>query len=259
MLHQRVCIGLLLLVTSAWTAAQTSEQVNEANNPLTPKLGLNLQNQWAPELYDSDQDTNAILLRGTLPHRLGGHPQLLRATLTIPTVPNGPADDTTALGDLNIFDLFLFKHGAMELGIGPQLTLPTAAKDETGTGKWQGGLAGVVIAPQAWGLVGGLLTWQHSFAGDSDRPTQNNASAQPFVIYNLPQGWYLRSTATWNFNLGNGDYSIPLGLGAGKVWVLRDGTSINVFAEPQWTVAHEGAGQPRFQVFAGLNFQFPLR
>jgi hypothetical protein len=29
------------------------------------------------------------------------------------------------------------------------------------------------------------------------------------------------------------------------------------FGEPQWTVAHEGAGQPQFQLYAGVNLQFP--
>ena len=36
------------------------------------------------------------------------------------------------------------------------------------------------------------------------------------------------------------------------------GVTINVFAEPQFTAASDGAGQPRFQVFMGLNMQVPL-
>lgn len=253
--------ALIVLVTSLATqdaAAQSAEQVNEANNPFTPKITVNLQNQWAPKLYGTDDYTNSVLLRGVLPHQLGGAPQILRATLPIVTSPTQPDGTVTSIGDLNLFDLFVMKRGHVELGLGPQLTIPTAGKDETGTGKWQAGLAGVVIAPQKWGLLGGLLTWQHSFAGDSDRDTQNNLVFQPFFIYNLPQGWYLRSTAVWNFDLADDDYVIPLGLGAGKVWLLHSGTSVNLFAEPQWTVAHDGDGQPRFQVFAGVNLQFSL-
>jgi len=237
---------------------QSHEDVNNANNPLTPTVGLNLQDQWAPKLYGSDADTNAFLLRGTVPHRLFGMPQILRATVPFVTSPAADGSNVTGLGDLNLFDVFLFKTGGVELGIGPQLTFPTASHDSGGTGKWQAGLATVAIAPQKWGLLGALLTWQHSFAGDGDRPTQNNLSAQPLLIYNLAQGWYLRSTATMNFDLQRGKYSVPLGAGAGKVWVLSDGTTVNVFAEPQWTVAHDGDGQPKFQVFAGVNLQFPI-
>ncbi len=254
-----LCVGWLFLVPVG-LRAQTSDQVNDANNPLTPSITANLQDQWAPQLYDSNASTNAALLRGVLPHLLGGVPQILRGTLPIATAPSASGSgNTTGLGDLNLFDLALFKEGGVALGIGPQLTIPTATDSVLGTGKWQAGLAAVAVAPQSWGLVGGLVTWQHSFAGPSSRPTQNNLAVQPFFIYNLPQGVYLRSTATWNFAMAQSTYVIPVGAGVGKVFVQSDGTTINVFAEPQWTIAHEGAGQPKFQLFAGLNMQFPIK
>src|SRR5262249_22528354 len=143
--------------------AQSADQVNEANNPLTPAITANLQDQWAPSLYDSDNSTNALLLRGVLPHVLGGVPQILRATLPIATAPSA-GGNKTGLGDLNLFDLVLMKREKVMLGVGPQLTLPTATDTVLGTGKWQAGLAAVAIAPQSWGLLGGLATWQHSFA-----------------------------------------------------------------------------------------------
>jgi len=248
----------LLLSYSATAQQASSEQANEANNPLTPKITINFQDQWAPELYDSSEDTNAFLFRGLIPHRLFGPGQLFRFTLPVVTAPTANGN-TTGLGDLNLIDLFPFKAGGVELGIGPQLTLPTASEDETGTGKWQAGLAVIVIAPQKWGILGGLLTWQQSFAGDSDRADQNNLSFQPFFIYNLPRAWYLRSTATMTWDFERNTHVVPIGAGAGKVFVRPSGTTVNVFAEPQWTVDHRGAGQPKFQAFAGVNLQFPIR
>lgn len=56
-----------------------------------------------------------------------------------------------------------------------------------------------------------------------------------------------------------GNFAIPIRLGAGKVWILHNGTTVNLFAEPQITIAHSGPGQPQFQIFAGLNLQFPIR
>jgi hemolysin activation/secretion protein len=50
--------------------------------------------------------------------------------------------------------------------------------------------------------------------------------------------------------LRNGDDDILLGLGAGKIW--RSGaTTLNLFAEPQWTVAHE-----RFESYRGHAFGY---
>ena len=141
-------IGVATLVVPALALAQeqaSTQQTNEANNPLTPKITVNLQDQWAPELYDSDEDTNAFLVRGLLPHRLGGPPQLFRFTLPVVSAPTA-SGDTTGLGDLNLIDLFPFKSGGLEIAVGPQLTIPTASEDETGSGKWQAGVATLVIA-----------------------------------------------------------------------------------------------------------------
>ena len=52
---------------------------------------------------------------------------------------------------------------------------------------------------------------------------------------------------------------IPIGAGAGKVFAKPSGTTINLFAEPQFTLAHSGTGQPQFQLFSGVNLQFSLR
>jgi hypothetical protein len=253
-----VCV-VSLIATSSPARAQSGEDMNAANNPLQPSLGLNLQNIYGDRYYGlADADSNSALLRGVIPHKLFGKPQLLRATLPIVTTPDmPPSGQKTDLGDLNLFDILLTKSGQLELGLGPQLTAPTAGRDETGSGKWQAGLAALIVSPKHWGLIGGLVTWQHSFAGDSDRRTQNNLQAQPFVMFNLPKAWYLRSTATWTWDLHEGTYYIPIGAGLGKVWKLPAATW-NVFIEPQWTVAHDGDGVPEFQIYAGLNLQFPL-
>src|SRR5262245_28621130 len=109
-------------------------------------------------------------------------PEMLRATVSIVTSPDQPLGQTTGLSDINMFDVLLFKAGPLELGVGPQLTVPSASKDVLGTDKWQAGAAAIAVAPQSWGLLGGLVTYQHSFAGDDDRLTQNGLQAQPFLI-----------------------------------------------------------------------------
>ncbi|WP_413287438.1 hypothetical protein [Bdellovibrio sp. HCB337] len=251
-------LSLVLLKVSLCFGEASEEEMNKSNNPLTPMAGLVLQDYSAPELYGSDETTNSFLMRGTLPFVWKDIPQLSRVTIPYNTVPSMDGEDVSALGDINIFDIFLTGTPRLQLGIGPYLVLPTASKDETGAGKWQIGAAGVVMAPMYWGLLGALLTYQHDFAGDSDRPTQNIFTAQPFVIYNLPHAFYLRSVGIWYFNWENGDYYIPVGFGAGKVWKRESGTTVNLYLEPQWTVAHEGDGHPKFQYLFGINFQYPL-
>lgn len=238
--------------------ADNAEEANKSNNPLNLAPGMNLQDYYTPKIDGSDVHTNDMLLRGTLPvapNDFLGVPQLLRATLPLSTRPDPHGGYSTGIGDLNLFDIFLLKTEGIQLGIGPQITLPTAAHDELGTGKWQAGFAAVAIDSTPRGLLGALVQYQSSFAGDSDRAHVESATFQPLFIHNLQKGWYLRSTATWTFDLKNDSYYIPVGFGAGKA--RKVGTNIfNAFVEPQWTVDHKGDGLPRFMVFAGLNMTF---
>jgi len=59
---------------------------------------------------------------------------------------------------------------------------------------------------------------------------------------NLSDGWYLSSSAIWNFNLESGGSYIPVGAGIGKVMQIEKSASLNVFIEPQYTVWNDGPG-----------------
>ena len=235
------------------------DATNEANNPLTPKITLNLQDYYIPRFENSSDDANQLLFRGVIPHKLGGLPQLFRFTLPVVSNPDGDDGHTTGVGDLTLIDWIIIPDKSLpfQLGVGPVLVVPMGP-DAVTSGKWQTGASAVAIAPQEWGLLGGLVTYQFSFAGDSDRDDVSLFTLQPFFIYNLPEGFYLRSTAIWNFDWNAGNYYIPLGFGAGKVWALADGTTINLGIEPQYTVLHDNDAAPEWQIFVALNFQFPI-
>ena len=251
---------LLILALAPVTAAQADNPdiANKSNNPLSLAPGLNLQDYYTPRVYDSNIHTNDALLRGALPvapNDFIGVPQLLRATLPISTRPDPRSGYSTGMGDLNLFDIFLLKTDGVQLGIGPQITAPTAEHDELGTGKWQAGLAAIAIDASPRGLLGALVQYQSSFAGDSDRQHVESATFQPFIIHNLPKGWYLRSTGTWTYDLKNNTHYIPVGLGFGKAW-KAGGNILNAYLEPQWTVERKGDDLPQFTLFAGINVTF---
>jgi hypothetical protein len=54
-------------------------------------------------------------------------------------------------------------------GIGPLVAVPTATSTNFGPDSLQGGGAGVIIAPQSWGLLGVLVTYQHTLWGPSSQ------------------------------------------------------------------------------------------
>jgi hypothetical protein len=244
------------LLLSSGALAQSEAEVAKANNPLAPVNAINLQNYYIGSLYGLPNETsNAFLIRPVV----ATESMIIRATLPVTTVPAGGGNSKSGLGDLNVFNAFLLtsSESSTQIGVGPLVVIPTATNDALGSGKWQAGGAVVVAASLAPNLlVVGLVTYQTSFAGDSDRESTSVLVAQPNAIFQVGGGWYLRSTGVWNFDLKNGNWSIPFGVGAGKV--MKSGTALlNLFVEPQFTVAHHGVGQPAFQLFAGINLQFP--
>ena len=246
------------LLALALPAAAQDAAAAQANNPLANTTALNFQNLYSGELTGPADDANQFFLRYAQPVSVLGGDWLVRATLPLNTFPAAGGGHETGIGDFNIFAAYLFDTGnpAISFGIGPQLTAPTATDDAVGSEKWSAGFANVLFNgtnPKfQWGY---LLTWQTSFAGDDDRAHVNAAAFQPFGMYQLGQGWYLRSAGIWTYDLADNDYAVPIGLGVGKV-VKTERAVVNAFLEPQYSVATRGDGQPEWNIFAGLNFQY---
>jgi hypothetical protein len=251
--------ALAFPVQYAQASDDAADATAQANNPLANMTAFNLQNYYIGELTDSDQDANQFWLRFAKPFSVAKTNWLLRASLPINSFPVGNNSNTeTGLGDFNLFAAYLFDTGnpAVSFGIGPQLTAPTATKDELGSEKWSAGLVNVLFDGRSKRFqYGYLLSWQHSFAGDGDRDDVNAAALQPFAFYQLGGGTYLRAAPIWVYNLENDDYSVPLGIGIGQV-IKKGKTVYNFFVEPQFSVADSGPGQPEWQVFFALNLQF---
>tara|TARA_R110002049_G_scaffold308057_1_gene510749 strand:+ start:1317 stop:2099 length:783 start_codon:yes stop_codon:yes gene_type:complete len=257
---KNVCSCVALIACTGFSQiASADNAAAQANNPLANMTAFNVQNYYIGDLTESDKSANQAFLRFAKPVSVADTKWIVRASLPINTFPTAPdGDKETGSGDFNIFGAYLFDTGnpAVSFGIGPQVTAPTASKDELGSEKWSAGFANVLFnASSAKFQYGYLLTWQQSFAGDGDRDDVNAGALQPFAFYQLGGGTYLRAAPIWVYNFKTDDYSMPLGVGLGQV-IKKGKTVYNVFVEPQFSVADEGPGQPEWQVFVGFNMQF---
>ena len=256
--YRLLIFATLILCTGKGLAQEVSdEEAKKANNPLADVKAFSLQNYYIPAIYENaDLKANTLLVRYAQPFASGK--LLMHATLPLGTAPSGYNGSTptysSGLGDLNFFATYTFSKPDAKtiLGVGPQIVLPTATSDYLGAGKWQLGGAFVAFnASSATFQWGGLITFQASVAGDEDRAETSILIVQPFLMFQLGKGAYLRSTALWNFNLETDAYNVPLGMGAGHV--AKSGKLVfNIFLEPQFTVLHEGTGQPALQLFGGI-------
>jgi len=253
-------LGLLLVLvaTAAMAANKADDKASaesDANNPLASFKAFNIQNYYVPSLSElDDQNANTFWLRYAQP--LG--PFLMRASLPISRVPTGSGTTTSGLGDLNANFFYLIDTGnpAVSVGVGPQVTLPTASESETGADKYQAGVSAVYFnAKSKFFQWGGLINWQTSIGGSDNEPDTDFLAIQPFYFFQLGKGLYLRGAPAFAFNLETNDYHVPVGLGIGKV-VAHGDAVYNFFIEPQFTILDRGPGQPELQLYMALNMQF---
>ena len=236
------------------SGAPSESEVATANNPIAPMNAIYFQNYYAPTVYGVPGSDNLLDVRTLV---VSGR-QIIRATLPISSGEDGNGNQQSGLGDFNVFDAIRVtpEKSRDVLAVGPMLVAPTATNRSLGQGKWQAGLAAVGLHTLSGGsLLIGIFTWQHSFAGEDSRPGAQVVTFQPIAALSIGGGYYVRSSGIWNFDIRNNRTFIPVGVGVGKVFKTGDAV-VNAFIEPQFTVYHNGAGLPSFQLFSGLNFQF---
>ena len=96
-------------------------------------------------------------------------------------------------------------------------------------------MQGVVSAPYDWGLAAALVAYQQAFDGSA-----RSLTIQPFLFYNLSDGFYLRSSGITTIDFGRQRAVVPVGFGLGRVKLLDNGNVLNMYLEPQYSVVQSG-------------------
>ncbi|MBV8626714.1 MAG: hypothetical protein JO371_02430 [Paraburkholderia sp.] len=145
-----------------------------------------------------------------------------------PAVCAGPSGcgSTFGIGDFNAQFFFApkTKPGALIWGAGPQFLLPTATPSTLGTGKWGVGPTAVaLVMPGPW-VIGVLANQLWSFAGQTGRPAVSSFLVQPFVNYNLKDGWAISSgpAISANWSASQNKWTVPVGGGVVKTFKVAD-------------------------------------
>ncbi len=208
-----------------------------------------------------DGDATFIQLQPVYPFHVGDWNLVNRTIIPLIDAPGAisglpgnpvPAKGSRAfgLGDI-LHSTFLSPANAGRYiwGIGPAIAIPSATTEILGSGKWSLGPTVVVLTqPKPWS-IGVLVANLWSFAGDSQRSDINQLMLQPFISYNLSDGWYLTTaplvTANWNANSSD-RWLVPVGGGAGRLFNIgKQPVNINLQAyynavqpssAPDWAV-----------------------
>jgi len=147
---------------------------------------------------------------------------------------------TQNFGDITLLQLVSPNpriSGNWLLGLGPTWIFPTAGSRFTGQDKYQVGPGALVgYLSEKW-ILGGLYQSWWSFSGSGlVRPTAQ-LNFQPIATWFLPDGWSVGYSgnilADWKNKHGS-DWTVPLGLGVGKVVKLGGKLPVKFGFNAQW-------------------------
>jgi len=262
-------LGFVLLLGSAFVAhAESAGDLRAATqNPISSLISLPLK--LTVDQGAANGDAQILNVNPVIPVTVGDWNLVSRALIPIANVDGpivgpgnpspGPGGSTSGLGDIN-YSLYFspVKYDKVIWGVGPSINLPTASNDQLGSGKWSAGITAVALTQPEWGTVGMLGRQLWSFAGDSDRKNVNQTLIEPFLTYNLDQGWYLTTdliiTANWEADSKN-RWTVPLGGGFGKIFKVGD-QPINAKLEAYYNVERPD-GAPEWNLAFQWAFLFP--
>lgn len=234
----------------------------QVQNPIASLISVPFQNNFNFGVGPNNVTQYVLNFQPVIPVSLNENWNLITRTI-LPTI-NQPSPapgirSAFGLGDL-VPTAFLSpaKPSALIWGVGPTFTFPTATDPLLGSGKWSAGPAVVALtAPGHW-VIGALANNQWSFAGWGSQSV-NAMLIQPFVNYNLPDGWYLTSspviTANWKADSDN-RWTVPVGGGIARIFKLGK-QPLNAQLAAFWNAETPKAFGADWQLRFQLQFLFP--
>src|ERR1041384_5909651 len=227
-----LCLGatvgltLALLLGQAVAEQSTEDLAAAAQNPVAAMYSLPFQNNiYGGAGPQHNATANVLNIQPVIPITFGDWNIISRTIaplIYLPSITTGPSEITEqslfsgshfGLGDVN--QSFYFspaKASEIIWGIGPSFNLPTATAVPLGSAKFSMGPAAVALTmPKPW-VIGTLVRQLWSVAGPSDRSNVSQFLLQPFVNYNMPDGWYLTSSPiiTANWEAPSNKWALPI-------------------------------------------------
>ena len=212
---------------TAAAAPSTSDDdlVKKTQNPVSDLISVPFQFNLSFPSGNDDDGQLIVNIQPVIPISLNEDWNLIARTI-LPVIylpsPVASLDDESGIGDLQ-FTAFASpkESGEWIWGVGPVLRFPTASEDILGSEQWSAGPSAVVLRMDGPWVYGALFQHVWSFAGDDDRSHVSETLIQPFVNYNLPDGWYLTASPVITYNWAADDsddaLTLPIGGGFGKV------------------------------------------
>jgi hypothetical protein len=225
-------LGMVLMLLAPMAAVaeegpNATELAKASQNPVGNLTAIPFQFNYLSGGPLGDQTLSNLNVQPVVPLKVGSKWLLIARTI-VPFIDIPVADSASGIsqrvkgtGDIQQQLFFTPSHpGDPTLGFGPVLSYPTATNPLSVTGDWAAGPAAVFVKMTGPWVLGALATQLWTFAGDGKGPDVNLLTVQPFINYNLADGWSISFspviTSNWSAPSGE-EWTVPLGLGLTKV------------------------------------------
>ena len=259
------CLVTLLMAAPIW-AEEGEHQDNEAlakaaQNPIANMISLPFQNNTNFNVGPENNTQNILNIQPVVPVHLNSDWNVITRTI-MPLISQpafGPGQDSQfGLGDIQFSAFFTpAKPEGFFWGVGPIVQLPTHTDNTLGSPIWGLGPTAVALRIDGPWLYGALVNNVWSLGGNNEKK-YNNFLTQLFVNYNFGKtGTYLVSSPIITANWRTGQWTVPVGGGAGQIFKILGKQPVNASIQAYYNVAHPDGLGPSWQTRLQMVFLFP--
>jgi hypothetical protein len=235
----------------------------KSQNPISDLISVQFQNNTYFETGPMGRTQNVLLFQPVIPMELNEDWNFI--TRPILPVINQPAFTDTqnrngGIGNLQLQTYFSPKEKVCDwiVGFGPNFEFPTNSgpDGQFGPDNWSAGPAAVALQIKGHWVYGGLLSHLWSYHGNDGEV--NRTTFQPFINYNMKDGWYLATSPVLTYNWAaesRQKWTIPIGGGIGRVFKVGK-QPINAALRAYHNLESPRAGSD-WQLQLQVTFLFP--
>ncbi len=271
-----VCLSLAVgLLAGYGLAAEDSESeqttkhdatdlAKKTQNPVEDMISLPFQWNSYFETGPKGKTQSTLVIQPVIPFSLNDDWNFIARPI-IPLIEMPPLVDgqnrNHGLGNIQFEAFFSPKEKVNDwiVGYGFATEFPTNSGPDgrLGSDNWSAGPAFVALKMDGPWVYGGLLTQLWSYAGND--PEVNTTALQPFINYNMKDGWYLTTgpiiSANWSASESEDIWTIPIGGGIGKVFHIGE-QPVNAKVVAYYNIEKPDSGSD-WQLQFQLQFLFP--
>jgi hypothetical protein len=255
-----VCLASLLIgVLPALAEDDADELARKVSNPASFMISVPVHadfdfGRWS----DGHKFAHSFDVEPVIPFAISPDWNIISHT-DIGSAYNGPSGTEAgrfAIGDITENLSFTpSHHGPLIWAFGPQFSLPTATRDEFGSGKLSMGPSGLLLLQTKTMSIGASGSHMWSIAGDGDRPRVSLSELQPFVAWHIGQGRTISANLDFTYDWTADEYALPVSLSFSKI-VKLGAQTVSLSLGTKYRIDRQDDG-PQWGIKAGVTFLFP--